>query len=180
MSTTLVTLLNAVTANTTGTPLDLSTDERYQGGQHSVAVSGTFSANVLFEASVDGSTWYTIATVTAAGLATYPGSFHSIRASVTGYVSGTITCTARYAQIHSGIDTLLARLTAARAGYLDELAAANLPADVDTLLARLTAARALLLDNLSRLDVTVSTLSTATGLDALTRTLRKVAKLQQF
>jgi hypothetical protein len=29
--------------------------------------------------------------------------------------------------------TLLARLTAARAGYLDELAAANLPADIDTI-----------------------------------------------
>ena len=31
------------------------------------------------------------------------------------------------------LDDLVARLTAARAGYLDELAAANLPADVDTL-----------------------------------------------
>ena len=38
------------------------------------------------------------------------------------------------ANIPADIDTLLARLTAARAGYLDELAAANLPADVDTLL----------------------------------------------
>jgi hypothetical protein len=48
------------------------------------------------------------------------------------------------------------RLTAARAGYLDELAAANVPADVDTLLARLTAIRAGLLDNL---DVVVSSRS---------------------
>ena len=32
------------------------------------------------------------------------------------------------------IDILLARLTAARAGYLDELAAANIPADIDILL----------------------------------------------
>ena len=41
------------------------------------------------------------------------------------------------------VDDLESRLTAARAGYLDELAAANLPADVDTLLARITAAVAL-------------------------------------
>lgn len=41
------------------------------------------------------------------------------------------------------LDTLLSRLSAARAGYLDELAAANLPADVDTLLTRITAAVAL-------------------------------------
>mgnify|MGYP001570247954 CR=1 FL=1 len=53
------------------------------------------------------------------------------------------------ANIPADIDTLLARLTAARAGYLDELAAANIPADIDTLLARLTALRAGYLDNLS-------------------------------
>lgn len=33
------------------------------------------------------------------------------------------------------LDTLLGRLTAARAGYLDELAAANMPADLDAVLA---------------------------------------------
>ena len=52
-----------------------------------------------------------------------------------------------YAQTNSGtiglavieglVDDLETRLTAARAGYLDELAAANIPADVDTLLARI-------------------------------------------
>ena len=47
------------------------------------------------------------------------------------------------------VDDLEGRLTAARAGYLDELGAANLPTDVDTLLARLTALRAGYLDNLS-------------------------------
>ncbi len=45
--------------------------------------------------------------------------------------------------------TLAARLTALRAGYLDELAAANIPADVDTLKSRLSATRAGYLDNLS-------------------------------
>jgi len=47
------------------------------------------------------------------------------------------------------LDDLVARLTAVRAGYLDELSAVNLPADVDTLLARLSAARALLLDEIT-------------------------------
>jgi hypothetical protein len=39
--------------------------------------------------------------------------------------------------------TLAARLTAARAGYLDELGAANIPGDIDTLLTRVTASVAL-------------------------------------
>jgi hypothetical protein len=47
------------------------------------------------------------------------------------------------------VDDLNGRLTVARAGYLDELAPANIPADIDTLLARLTALRAGYLDNLS-------------------------------
>jgi hypothetical protein len=46
--------------------------------------------------------------------------------------------------------TLLTRLSAARAGYLDELAAANLPTDVGNLLTRLSAARAGYLDHLNR------------------------------
>ena len=45
--------------------------------------------------------------------------------------------------IDTNVDTLLTRITAARAGYLDELAAANIPADIDTLLGRVTAAVAL-------------------------------------
>lgn len=45
--------------------------------------------------------------------------------------------------------TALANYTAARAGYLDELAAANLPSDIDDLLTRLTAARAGYLDELA-------------------------------
>jgi hypothetical protein len=51
--------------------------------------------------------------------------------------------------IEALVDDLESRLTAARAGYLDELAAANIPADIDTLLARLTAARAGYLDALN-------------------------------
>lgn len=44
--------------------------------------------------------------------------------------------------IDTGVNNLEARLTAVRAGYLDELAAANIPADIDTLLTRLSAANA--------------------------------------
>lgn len=51
--------------------------------------------------------------------------------------------------INNLVDELESRLTAARAGYLDELAAANLPADVDTLLSRLSAARAGYIDLLN-------------------------------
>lgn len=53
------------------------------------------------------------------------------------------------AAIETLVDDLESRLTAARAGYLDELAAANIPADIDTLITRLTALRAGYLDNLS-------------------------------
>lgn len=49
----------------------------------------------------------------------------------------------------SGTTTLLSRITDTRAGYLDELGSANIPADIDTLIARLTSARAGYLDNLS-------------------------------
>lgn len=53
--------------------------------------------------------------------------------------------------------------TATRAGYVDELAAANIPADVDTLLGRLTAARAQVLTdwiNGGRLDLLLDAIPT--------------------
>lgn len=90
--------------------------------------------------------------------------------------------------IESLVDDLESRLTATRAGYLDnlsegavalasvctearlaELAAANIPADIDTLISRLTALRAGYLDNLSAgavalaSGVTVSTNNDKTG-----------------
>lgn len=43
--------------------------------------------------------------------------------------------------IETLVDELETRLTAARAGYLDELSSANIPADIDTLLTRITDAR---------------------------------------
>lgn len=68
--------------------------------------------------------------------------------------------------IETLVDELESRLTAARAGYLDELAAANLPTDIDLLVARLTAARAGYLDNLSAgavaLEATLTAIKGAT------------------
>lgn len=57
------------------------------------------------------------------------------------------------ANIPTDVDTLLTRLSAVRAGYLDELNAPNIPADVDTLIARLTVARAGNLDELAAANV---------------------------
>jgi hypothetical protein len=71
--------------------------------------------------------------------------------------------------IDNFVDELESRLTAARAGYLDELAAAAIPADIDTLLTRLSAARAGYLDNLSAGAVALaSALATVdTNVDAI-------------
>jgi hypothetical protein len=83
------------------------------------------------------------------------------------------------AQIKTDIDALVTRLTAARAGYLDELGAANLPADIDTLIARLTAARAGYLDELASAnlpaDVDAILLDTGTTLPATLATLATAA-----
>ena len=62
--------------------------------------------------------------------------------------------------VPADLDTLIARLTTARAANLDEitavrlaeLGATNLPADMDTLLVRLTADRATLLDKLTHVE----------------------------
>ena len=64
-----------------------------------------------------------------------------------GYLNHSITT------IDTNVDALLTRLTAARAGYLDELAAANLPTDIDTLLTRLSATRAGYLDELAAANI---------------------------
>jgi len=64
------------------------------------------------------------------------------------------------ADIYTDTQALVGRLTAARAGYLDELGAANLPADLDTVLTRLTAARAGYFDNLSAGAVALASVCT--------------------
>lgn len=77
------------------------------------------------------------------------------------------------ANLPADIDSLLARLTATRAGYLDELGAANIPADLDALIARLTAARAGYLDNLN-VGGAVASSAEATAIQNNTRVVRVV------
>lgn len=66
--------------------------------------------------------------------------------------------------IDAGVNNLETRLTVIRAGYLDELAAANIPKDVDTLLNRITAAVALA----SALTTAQNDLDKLTGTDGAT------------
>jgi len=61
---------------------------------HAVAVTGTFSANVLIEATLDGANWATLATVTAPQITQFTGIYQDIRVTVPTYTSGTITVTA--------------------------------------------------------------------------------------
>ena len=66
-----------------------------------------------------------------------------------GYVDYLANATYGLSAIETLVDEIESRLTATRAGYLDELSSANIPADIDTLLSRLTALRAGYIDNLS-------------------------------
>jgi len=66
--------------------------------------------------------------------------------------------------IDTGVNNLETRLTALRGGYLDELAAANIPADVDTLLTRVTAAVA----TAAALATAQNDLDLLTGADGVT------------
>ena len=58
---------------------------------HAVQVSGTFSATVLIEGSLDGVNWTTLSSLTATGITQYTGLYQSIRASVSAYTSGSVT-----------------------------------------------------------------------------------------
>lgn len=181
MSSGITTLLNAVTATGAGAQFDLSALSRYQGGQ-SFEVSGTFVGSVDIEGSIDtGVTWHSLQTFTdAGGLYSDSGIYTHIRGNVTAWTSGSITLKSRYSlaeDLKTDIDTLLARLSSARATYLDQLAASNIPADVTTLINRLSSARATLLDNLTRLDSNVSSVSASVQLGNLIKQLRKEGRL---
>lgn len=185
MSSASQTLLSAVVAVGAGTAFDLSVLPRYQGGAHSFVVSGTFVGSVDIEASIDGGvTFFALKTFTDAG-GHFPvgGVYTHIQGNVTAYTSGDITLDVRYGllqdlkttidTVSTNINTLLSRLSAARAGFLDELSSINLPADVTTLISRLTSARAGLLDNLTRLDATISGISVTAQIQSLVKQLRK-------
>ncbi len=70
-------------------------------------------------------------------------------ARLTAARAGALTDWINAGRLDTLLDLVLSRLSSARAGYLDELGSANLPADVDTLLSRLSAARAGYLDELA-------------------------------
>lgn len=55
--------------------------------------SGTMSATVLVEATVDMVNWVQIDSITAPGIKQYSGVYASIRASMPTYTSGTISVT---------------------------------------------------------------------------------------
>ena len=79
-----------------------------QGYQHlAFQVTGTFSATVNFEATIDGSTWVALSvwdtptntratTATAAGLFYVAvGALSQVRARISSYASGSVTVLAR-------------------------------------------------------------------------------------
>lgn len=58
---------------------------------HAIQVSGTFSATVLVESTLDGVSWFTLDTITAAGIKQYTGVYQSIQVSVSAYTSGSVS-----------------------------------------------------------------------------------------
>ena len=92
--------------------------------------------------------------------------------------------------INERIKTLDDAYTAARAGYLDELAAANLPTDVGTLLTRLSAVRAGYLDELDfdlqallntiagYIDAEITAMATSQGRMLFTLDFKSAGKVQ--
>jgi len=147
-----VTLLNAAAATGAGAVLDLSVDPRYVGGPHSFVVNDTFVGTVAIEASFDnGVSWFVLGSYTAPTMITHVGVFSRLRGNVTAYTSGAITVSVLY-------------------GRLQDLTA--LQTDITTLLGRLTATRAGYLDNLLNLDTKVSTVSAKANIDNLIKQLR--------
>lgn len=161
MSTTSTTLLSSVSAAGAGSSHDLTAEPRYPGGGHAAQISGSFTATVAVEGSVDGSTWHSLGSLSAPGLITFTGAFSSLRGNVTSYTSGSITLDVRYGlSDNADTQTLLARLTSTRAAHLD------------TLVGRLTSSRATKLDNLVRLDANVSSVDGEADIKGIIRTLR--------
>lgn len=60
---------------------------------HAVQVAshaaGTFGSSVLLEGSLDGVHWFTIDTITVAGIKQYTGLYQSLRTSITAYTGTT-------------------------------------------------------------------------------------------
>ncbi len=60
---------------------------------HAIAVTGTFVGTVLVEGTLDGQNWAPLSTISNETIEQYSGVYQSLRVSVTGYTSGTITVT---------------------------------------------------------------------------------------
>ena len=113
--------------------------------QSVVADANTFeitgSGGVMFYTEVRQTMRGTDAAATATALSTTDGKVDTVDTVVDAIKA--VTDLLPDAGALNDLATLAARLTAVRAGYLDELGAANIPADIDTLLTRVTAAVAL-------------------------------------
>ncbi len=92
MSTRTFTLLDGVTANTTGA----NTNLLLARNEHLVQIVATSSPNAtcVIEGSLDGSNWSTLATKTSPELFSVVGVPY-IRASISSYVAGTWTVKAQ-------------------------------------------------------------------------------------
>jgi hypothetical protein len=84
-----LTLLNAVTQNGSSTAYRMTKDKA------SFQITGTFTATITVEVSNDGVNFVSSGlSFTAAGVGAIDVAFVWIRVTVSGYSSGTITCTA--------------------------------------------------------------------------------------
>jgi hypothetical protein len=55
-------------------------------------ISGTFTATIDIEGSLDGTNWITLMTISSAALLNIPQSLSHIRTNTTAYTSGTPSC----------------------------------------------------------------------------------------
>jgi hypothetical protein len=83
------TLLSAVEATGAGTGVKSEVL-----GSVSYQCKGITTATVALQASIDGTNYETVASMTADGVASVAGPFKMIRANVTAWTSGAITVTA--------------------------------------------------------------------------------------
>jgi antitoxin (DNA-binding transcriptional repressor) of toxin-antitoxin stability system len=62
-----------------------------QGRPHAYVVTGTFVGTIKVEVSMDGTTWYVLASYTAPAVLESTGPWKYVRGNCTAFTSGTIT-----------------------------------------------------------------------------------------
>lgn len=87
----LFTLIDKATATTTGTEQFQTLGRNSHAIQTAVETGDTFGGTVLVEATLDGSHWFTLDTITTATIKQYTGMYTDIRVSITAYTSGHIS-----------------------------------------------------------------------------------------